>query len=64
MTGRVIKFAVEQRLLVLLLAAGMAALGYWNLTRLPIDAVPDITNKQVQINTAVTAGQSHLNPAE
>ena len=30
---------------------GVAALGAWNFTRLPIDAVPDITNVQVQINT-------------
>ena len=35
-------------------------LGAWSLTRLPIDAVPDITNKQVQINTIAPA----LSPAE
>jgi cobalt-zinc-cadmium resistance protein CzcA len=54
MIGRIIDFAVQQRLLMVLLAAGLAALGVWNFRRLPIDAVPDITNKQVQINTAVT----------
>ena len=37
----------------------MAALGAWNFTRLPIDAVPDITNVQVQINT-VAPGYSPL----
>src|SRR3974377_799254 len=31
---------------------GMAALGAWNFTQLPIDAVPDITNVQVEINTS------------
>ena len=30
---------------------GLSALGFWNYGRLPIDAVPDITNVQVQINT-------------
>jgi cobalt-zinc-cadmium resistance protein CzcA len=35
-------------------------LGAWSLTRLPIDAVPDITNKQVQVNTTASA----LSPAE
>src|SRR5512136_561380 len=60
MITRILQFAIHQRLLVLLLAVGMAALGHWNFTRLPIDAVPDITNKQVQINTAVTA----LSPVE
>lgn len=60
MIGRILQFAVQQRLLIVLLAIGMAALGAWNFTRLPIDAVPDVTNKQVQINTAVTA----LSPVE
>jgi cobalt-zinc-cadmium resistance protein CzcA len=32
--------------------SGLAALGLYNYQRLPIDAVPDITNVQVQINTA------------
>lgn len=54
MIDRILQFAIRQRLLMILLAIGMAALGAWNFTRLPIDAVPDITNKQVQINTAVT----------
>ena len=51
MFERIIRFAIEQRWLVLLLVIGMAALGVYNYQRLPIDAVPDITNVQVQINT-------------
>lgn len=51
MFERIIRFAIEQRWLVLLLVIGMAALGIYNYQRLPIDAVPDITNVQVQINT-------------
>ncbi|MFO0973801.1 MAG: CusA/CzcA family heavy metal efflux RND transporter [Phycisphaerae bacterium] len=54
MIARILQFAVQQRLLMVLLALGLAVLGAWNFTRLPIDAVPDITNKQVQVNTAVT----------
>jgi cobalt-zinc-cadmium resistance protein CzcA len=54
MIARILEFSVHQRLLMILLAIGLAALGVWNFTRLPIDAVPDITNKQVQINTAIT----------
>ncbi len=46
-----IRFAIAHRWLVLILALGLAGLGAWNFTRLPIDAVPDITNVQVQINT-------------
>jgi len=52
MFERIIRFAIEQRWLVLLVALGLAALGLYNYQRLPIDAVPDITNVQVQINTA------------
>ncbi len=52
MFERVIRFAIAQRWLVLLAVLGMAVLGALSYTRLPIDAVPDITNVQVQINTS------------
>lgn len=52
MIESLIRFAIQQRWLVLVAVAGMAALGIYNYQRLPIDAVPDITNIQVQINTA------------
>jgi len=48
---RIIRFSIEQRWLIILAVLGMAALGIYNYQRLPIDAVPDITNVQVQINT-------------
>lgn len=47
----IIRFAIEQRWLIMLAVAVMAGLGIYNYQRLPIDAVPDITNVQVQINT-------------
>ena len=52
MFEKIIRFAIEQRWFVLLATLAMAALGIYNYQRLPIDAVPDITNVQVQINTA------------
>ncbi|MDD2665022.1 MAG: CusA/CzcA family heavy metal efflux RND transporter [Dechloromonas sp.] len=52
MFERIIRLAIEHRWLVLLTVLGMAGLGIYNYQRLPIDAVPDITNVQVQINTA------------
>lgn len=51
MFERIIRFAIEHRWLVLLAVFGMAALGVFSYQKLPIDAVPDITNVQVQINT-------------
>ncbi len=51
MLEKIIGFAIRQRLFVMALVLGFAALGVWSFTRLPIDAVPDITNVQVQINT-------------
>ncbi len=59
MFERLIRFAIEQRWLVLLAVAAMAGLGLYNYQKLPIDAVPDITNVQVQINTQ-SAGYSPL----
>jgi cobalt-zinc-cadmium resistance protein CzcA len=52
MFERIIRFAIEQRWLVMLAVLAMAGLGIYNFQRLSIDAVPDITNVQVQINTA------------
>ncbi|GHC92934.1 resistance-nodulation-cell division (RND) divalent metal cation efflux transporter CzcA [Pseudorhodoferax aquiterrae] len=52
MFERIIRFAIEQRWLVLLAVLGMVGLGIYNYQRLSIEAVPDITNVQVQINTA------------
>ena len=51
MFERLIRFSIEQRWLVLLAVFAMAALGVFSYQKLPIDAVPDITNVQVQINT-------------
>ncbi|KAA0695264.1 CusA/CzcA family heavy metal efflux RND transporter [Halopseudomonas laoshanensis] len=52
MFERIIRFSIDQRWLVILAVLGMAALGIYSYQKLPIDAVPDITNVQVQINTA------------
>jgi cobalt-zinc-cadmium resistance protein CzcA len=52
MFERLIRFAIQQRWLVMLLVAAMAAVGVYSYQKLPIDAVPDITNVQVQVNTA------------
>ncbi|MDP9902789.1 CusA/CzcA family heavy metal efflux RND transporter [Variovorax ginsengisoli] len=51
MFERIIRFAIAQRWLVMLAVLAMAGLGIYNYQKLPIDAVPDITNVQVQINT-------------
>ncbi len=51
MLERILGFSIRQRWVVLVATLGMAAFGLYNYTRLPIDAVPDITNVQVQINT-------------
>ncbi len=60
MISQLLRFAIHHRWLVVLLTLGAVVLGIYDFTRLPIDAVPDITNKQVQINTAVTG----LSPVE
>lgn len=52
MINALIRFSVENRLIVLLLVAIMAAAGAYSLINLPIDAVPDVTNVQVQVLTS------------
>ncbi len=60
MLTRILTFSIEQRLLILALTALLAGVGLWSAARLPIDAVPDVTNVQVQINTNAPA----LSPLE
>ncbi len=55
MLARIVTFAVERRWLVLLLTLAAALAGVFAIQRLPIDAVPDITNNQVQINVVAPA---------
>lgn len=52
MFEKLIRFSIDQRWLIILVAFGLALLGAFSYKKLPIDAVPDITNIQVQINTA------------
>ena len=49
MLTAIIRFSIKHRILVVLASVFVAALGAYNFTQLPIDAVPDITNVQVQI---------------
>ncbi len=60
MINAIIRFSIAQKLVVLLLVAIMAAGGIYSLLNLPIDAVPDVTNVQVQILT----GAPSLAPLE
>src|SRR5713226_70404 len=60
MIERILTVSIRRRWLVLLLTFAAAVSGVWSLTKLPIDAVPDITNVQVQINAFAPA----LSPLE
>jgi len=51
MFERIIRFCIEQRWLVMLAVLGMAGLGVYNYTKLPVDAVVDISSVQAVINT-------------
>jgi cobalt-zinc-cadmium resistance protein CzcA len=55
MLNYLLDFVMRQRVAVLLATLVLVGGGIWAMLRLPIDAVPDITNPQVQINTAVPA---------
>jgi cobalt-zinc-cadmium resistance protein CzcA len=55
MIERILGFSLHHRYLIALLTLAVAVFGMYSLKNLPIDAVPDITNNQVQINTVATA---------
>lgn len=60
MLEKILHFSIKHRFLVVLLTLAAAAGGTYSLLHLPIDAVPDITNNQVQINIVYPA----LSPVE
>ena len=51
MIDAILKLSVRARWAILFLTLAAAAIGVWQSLLLPIDVTPDITNKQVQINT-------------
>lgn len=53
MLDALLAFSIRNRRAVVFIVAVLAAVGLYSLRSLPIDAVPDITNNQVQINTLV-----------
>jgi cobalt-zinc-cadmium resistance protein CzcA len=55
MINAIIRFAVSQRLLVMLMVLIMIGAGLYSFQRLPIDAVPDVTNVQVMVLTSAPA---------
>lgn len=55
MTGKLIDWALENRFVVGLGSVLLVAAGFWAMTRLPVDAVPDVTNVQVQVMTTAPA---------
>jgi len=59
MIESILRLVIERRYFFLSLVLVIIGLGIWSYQKLPIDAVPDITNIQVQINTAA-AGYSPL----
>ncbi|PZU48191.1 MAG: CusA/CzcA family heavy metal efflux RND transporter [Sphingomonas sp.] len=53
--ARIVTFSVERRWFILMLTFLAVLIGGWAIARLPIDAVPDITNNQVQVNISAPA---------
>jgi cobalt-zinc-cadmium resistance protein CzcA len=55
MINLILEFSLRQRVLILCATVGLIVAGLWSAQRLPIDAVPDITGVQIQVNTTVPA---------
>ena len=55
MIDKILEFSVRQRVLVLMGALALLFVGLWSAMKLPMDAIPDITGVQVQVNTTVPA---------
>ena len=53
MIEKILKFSIHYPAVILLFTLILSGIGIYSFTKLPIDAVPDITNNQVQINTTL-----------
>ena len=61
MIDAIVRLSVDRRYFMLSLILVLIGVGVWSFQRLPIDAVPDITNVQVQINTQAPGVDSRGN---
>lgn len=59
MLDKIIKFSIKNKIIIGIMTLALIVWGLWSASKLPIDAVPDITNNQVQIftSTPTLAGQ-------
>ncbi|MBI3950148.1 MAG: efflux RND transporter permease subunit, partial [Acidobacteria bacterium] len=55
MIDRILQFSIRWRILIVVLALVLVGVGLYSAVKLPIDAVPDVTTNQVQINTVAPA---------
>ena len=53
MIHKILSFSLRQKLFIIMASIALLLIGIWSATHLPVDAVPDITNIQVQVNTEV-----------
>ena len=51
MINKLISFSIKNKLIIGLLTLTLVVVGLWSVTKVPLDAVPDITNNQVQVIT-------------
>lgn len=59
MIEKILSFSIKNRFLIVILTALVAGYGFYSLKHLSVDAVPDITNNQVQINTVMAGLSPH-----
>ena len=58
MLNRIVHWSIHNKLIVAVLTLGLIVWGLYSLAKLPIDAVPDITNNQVQVVTSAPASSA------
>ena len=51
MLNKIIHFSIKNKLIVVVFTIALIIWGVWSATKLPVDALPDVTNNQVQVIT-------------
>ena len=62
MINKIISFSIKNKLIIGLLTLALIIGGIWSITKVPLDAVPDITNNQVQVITQAPLRDTAMQP--
>ena len=60
MLNKIIQFSIKNKLIIGVMTLALIIWGLWSASKLPVDALPDVTNNQVQVITRARLSEVHV----